>query len=195
MGPKAPIQAILRTSKHDRWRAKDGPPTKCHSRVHLSEYSMSATEYVRSAATGKTSVPAYSLLIAHKVPAKSVSDKMGATTVLLDTEASVTLMPAWQAEALKVQVTPRTHIVIRGADGHRLAVNGTGEIWVRDPCATFGKKVKVVVTRDGSWTLVSPRDHKRLWLLQKNFPTFLGTGRLRRPDARASQRCGATSYS
>ena len=107
---------------------------------------MSATEYVRSAATGKTSVPNYSLLNAHKVPAKSVSDRMGATTVLLDTGASVSLMPAWQAEALKVQVTPRTDIVIRGADGRKLAVNGTGEIWVQDPCATFWKKVKVDVT-------------------------------------------------
>ena len=94
---------------------------------------MSATEYVRSAADGKTSVPAYSLLMAHKVPTKSVSDSMRATTVLLDTGASVSLMPAWQAEALKVQVTPRTDIVIRGADGCRLAVNSTSEIWVRDP--------------------------------------------------------------
>ena len=115
-------------------------PKKFHSRVHLSEYTMSATEYVRSAADGKTSIPAYSLLIAHKVPAKSVSDKMGATTVLLDTGASVSLMPAWQAEALKVQVTPRTDIVICGADGHKLAVNGTGEVWVRDLCATYWKK-------------------------------------------------------
>ena len=131
--PKAPVQALLRTSKHGRRRAREGPPTKCHGHVHLSEYTMSATEYVRSAATGKTSIPAYSLLIAHKVPAKSVSDTMGATTVLLDTGASVSLMPAWQAEALKVQVTPRTDIVIRGADGRKLAVNGRGEVWVQDP--------------------------------------------------------------
>ena len=137
--PKAPVQARLRQSRQGRQRAKEGPSTKCHGRVHLSEYSVSATEYARSAASGNTSVPAYSLLIAHKVPAKSVSDTMGATTVLLDTGASVSLMPAWQAEALKVQVTPRSDIVIRGADGHKLAVNGTGEIWVRDPCATYWK--------------------------------------------------------
>ena len=111
---------------------------------------MSATEYARSAADGKTSVPAYSLLMAHKVPTKSVSNNMAPTTVLLDTGASVSLMLAWQAEALKVQVIPRTNIVICRADGRRLAVNGTGEIWVRDLCATFWKKVKVVVTRDGS---------------------------------------------
>ena len=85
--------------------------------------------------------------------------------------------------------------MIRGADGRKLAVNGTGEVWVRDPCATYWKKVKVVVTRDGSWTLISLKDQKRLLLLQKNYPTFLGTGRHRRPDARNTQRCGATSDS
>ena len=53
----------------------------------------------------------------------------------------------------------------------------------------------MVVTRDGSWTLISPKDQKRLLLLQKNYPTFLGTGRHRRPDARNTWRCGATSDS
>ena len=87
---------------------------------------------------------------------------MGATTVLPDTGASVSLMPVWQAEALKVQVTPRSDIVIRGADGRKLAVNGTGKVWVQDPCATYWKKVKVVVTQDGSWTLILPLDKKHL---------------------------------
>ena len=92
--PKAPIQARLRQLRQGRQRAKEGPSTKCHGRVHLLENSVCNTKYVRSAATGKTSVPAYSLLIAHKVPAKSISDRMEATTVLLDTGASVSLMPA-----------------------------------------------------------------------------------------------------
>ena len=51
---RTPVQARLRQSRQGRQRAKEGPSTKCHGRVHLSEYSMSATEYVRSAATGKT---------------------------------------------------------------------------------------------------------------------------------------------
>ena len=138
--PKAPIQARLRQSRRGRQRAKEGPSTKCQGRVHLSEYSMSATEYVKSAASGKTTVPAYSLMIGQKVPAKSISNKIAATMVLLDTGASVSLMPAWQAKALKVEVTPRLDIIIRGADGRRLAVDGTGEIWVRDPMATYWKK-------------------------------------------------------
>ena len=156
---------------------------------------MTSTDYERSAADGKTSIPTYSLLMAPKVPTKSKSEALSPTTVLLDTGASVSLMPAWQAAALNLQVTPRSDIIIRGADGRRLVVYGTAEVWVRDPCATFWKKVKIVVTAHGSWTLVSPRDQKRLWLLQKNYPTFLGTGRFRRPDARTSQRGGATSDS
>ena len=52
---------------------------------------------------------------------------MAATTVLLDTGNSVSLMPAWQARALKVEVTPRSDIIIRGTDGRRLAVDGTRE--------------------------------------------------------------------
>ena len=64
---KTPIQARLRQSRQGRKRAKEGPSTKCHERVHRSKYSMSATEYVRSAASGRTTVPAYSLMISHKV--------------------------------------------------------------------------------------------------------------------------------
>ena len=63
-------------------------------------------------------------------------------------------MPLWQAKALDVEVRPRSYIVIRGADGQPLVVEGIGEVWARDPLATYWKKVKVVVTRDGSWTLI-----------------------------------------
>ena len=45
---KTPIQARLRQSRQGRNREKEGPSTKCHGRVHLSEYSMSASEYSRS---------------------------------------------------------------------------------------------------------------------------------------------------
>merc|ERR1712240_529316 len=137
---KAPVQPVLRSSKYGQRRARDNPTGVCHGRVHLTEYSMSSTEYARSAADGKTSIPTYNLLMASKVPTKSKSEALSPTTVLLDTGALVSLMPAWQAAALNLQVTPRSDIVIRGADGHRLVVNGTSEIWVRDPAATFWKK-------------------------------------------------------
>lgn len=42
---KIPIQARLRQSLQERNRAKVGPSTKVHGRVHKSEYSMSASEY------------------------------------------------------------------------------------------------------------------------------------------------------
>ena len=141
-----------------------------------------------SASSGKGAVPAYSLLVCAKVPARSVSQKLTPTTVLLDTGASVLLMPLWQVKALNIDVKPKTDLIIRGADGQPLVVEGTGEVWVRDPMATYWKKVKIVITRDGSWTLISPRDQKRLLLLQPDYPWFLGTGRYRRSNARNTQK-------
>merc|ERR1711867_191461 len=138
--PKTQVPPVLRSSKYGRRRARDNPTGVCHGRVHLTEYSMSSSEFARSAADGKTSTPTYNLLMATKVPTKSKSEALSPTTVLLDTGASVSLMPAWQAAALKLQVTPRSDIIIRGADGRCLIVNGTSEIWVRDPCATFWRE-------------------------------------------------------
>ena len=101
---------------------------------------------------------AYSLMVCSEVPSKSHTHKLQPTTVLLDTSASVSLMPSWQAKALEVEVKPRTDIIIRGADGQPLLVEGVGEVWARNPLATYWKKVKIVVTRDGSWTLISLAD-------------------------------------
>ena len=137
-----------------------------------------------AAASEDSSVPAYNLLMFKKVPPKSVSHEMPPTKVLLDTGASVSLMPAWQAASLGLEVKPRRDICIRGADGQPLAVQGTGEVWVRDPLATFWKKVKIVVTVEGSWTLISPRDQKRLLLLQRDYPQFLREGRYRRKPSK-----------
>ena len=75
-----------------------------------------------------------------------MSQKLTPTTVLLDTGASVLLMPLWQAKALNIEVKPKTDIIICGADGQPLVVEGTGEVWVRDPMATYWKKVKIVIT-------------------------------------------------
>ena len=103
-----------------------------------------------SASSGKGSIPSYDILVCKKVPASSVSQKMPPTKVLLDTGASVSLMPLWQANSLGIDVKPRRDIVIRGADGQPLAVQGTGEVLVCNPLATFWKKVKLVVTVEGS---------------------------------------------
>merc|ERR1712101_1448 len=187
--PKDKFPAIWRQSRQGRQRAKDPPPTaRTHGRILLHHYSMAA-------ASEDDSVPAYNLLMAKKVPSKSVSNEMPPTKVLLDTGASMSLMPLWQANILGIDVKPRRDIVIRGADGQPLAVQGTGEIWVRDPLATFWKKVKLVITMEGSWTLISPRDQKRLLLLQRDYPRFLGEGRYRRKPSRTQSNINAGSDS
>merc|ERR1712101_61370 len=123
--PKDKIPAVWRQSCQGRQRAKDPPPTaRTHGRILLHHYSMAA-------ASEDDSVPAYNLLMAKKVPSKSVSNEMPPTKVLLDTGASVSLMPAWRAAKLGLEVKPRRDICIRGADGQPLAIQGTGEIWVR----------------------------------------------------------------
>ena len=85
--------------------------------------------------------------------------------------------------------------MIRGADRQPLVVVGVGEVWARDPLATYWKKVKIVVTRDGSWTLISPSDQKRLLLLEPSYPQFLGTGKYRRSGTRGSPKKGSNTDS
>lgn len=140
-----------------------------------------------TASSEDSSFPAYNLLVAKKVPPRSVSQEMPPTRVLLDTGASVSLMSLWQATSLGMDVKPRRDIIIRGAAGQPLAIQGTGEVWVRDPLATFWKKVKLVVTVEGSWTLISPKDQKRLLPLQRDYPRFLEEGRYRRSNKKTPQ--------
>ena len=98
------------------------PIGKVHRHVHLTEYNS------LSASSKRDSVPEYSLMISHKVPAKSHTHKLLPTTVLLNTVVSVSLMPLWQAQALSVEIKPRTDIVIRGAEGKPLVLEGVGEV-------------------------------------------------------------------
>ena len=86
-------------------------------------------------------------------------------------------MPLWQARALSIDIKPRKDIVLRGADSKPLVVEGVGEVYARDTQAHYWKKIKLVITHDGSWTLISPRDQKRLLLLEKSYPRFLETWR------------------
>ena len=96
---KAPILSRLRQSIFGRARAKVGAPLeKVHGRICLTEYNS------MSASSKRDSVLAYSLLISRNVPAKSQTHKLLPTSVLLDTEASISLMPLWQARALSVDM-------------------------------------------------------------------------------------------
>ena len=86
--PKDSFPAIWRQSRQGRQRTKDPPTAKTHGRILLHHYSMAAESV-------DNSVPAYNLLMSKKVPSKSVSNEMPPTKVLLDTGASISLMPAW----------------------------------------------------------------------------------------------------
>ena len=89
-------------------------------------------------------------------------------------------MPLWQAAKLKLEVKPQTDIVVQGTNGRPLAIEGVTELFARDPQASFWKKLNFIVTRSGNWTLILLRDQKRLLLLSKTYPRFLGEGRQQR---------------
>ena len=63
------------------------------------------------------------------------------------------------------------------------------------------EKIELVITREGSWMLISPRDQKRLLLLEKSYPKFLGTERFRKgppvksPRKRTGHNTGLSTYS
>ena len=59
-------------------------------------------------------------------------------------------------------------------DGKPLAIEVVGKVFVCDQMATFWKKVKLIITKHGSWTLISPRDQKCISLLERTYWTFLG---------------------
>ena len=148
--------------------------TKTMARVSLAEYTS------LKASLDPDSTPAYDLLMNPKPPAHSITRGLETTRVLLDTGASISLMPSWQAAKLKLEVKPQTDIVVRGANGRPLTIEGVTELFAQDPEAMFWKKIKLIMTRLGNWTLISPRDQKRLLLLSKTYPRFLGEGRQQR---------------
>ena len=82
---------------------------------------------------------AYDLLMNPKPPARSVTRGLETTRVLLDTGASISSMPSWQAAKLKLEVKPRTDIAVRGADRHPLAVEGITELFAGIPKSRFGR--------------------------------------------------------
>ena len=92
-------------------------------------------------------------------------------------------MPLWQAKELKLEVKKCTYIIVRGAEGRPLAIEGVAGLSAHNPEAVFWKRLKIIVTKTGNWTLISPKDQKRLLLLANNYLHFLGEGRLRQIHA------------
>ena len=72
--------------------------TKIHGRIHLTQY----TSY--NADSKDDVIPTYKLLAIQSKPTKSSSKALAPTDVLLDTGASVSLMPLKQANELGVEI-------------------------------------------------------------------------------------------
>ena len=120
--------------------------------IRLSEY------LTYKASTVET--PTYSLLISSKTPSPNTAKQVTPTTVLLDTGASILLLPLWKAQELGVEIKEKHDFRVRGADGKLLAIVGVGHIFARDSDATFWKRITVVVTKEGNHVLNPPQRQK-----------------------------------
>ena len=89
------------------------------------------------ASVNPDSTLAYDLLLNPKPLAHSNKKDLEPTTVLLDTGASISLMPLWQAQKLKLEVKKRTDIIVCGADGHPLAIEGVTGLYARNSEAKY----------------------------------------------------------
>ena len=139
------------------------------------------SEYITyKASTVET--PTYQLRISSKTPTPSTARQATPTTVLLDTGASISLLPLWKAKELGVEIKEKHNVRVRGADGKLLQIVGVGYIYARDNDATFWKRITVVVTREGNHILISLKDQKRLMLLEQQYPKFLERGKFSRSD-------------
>merc|ERR1711867_147039 len=138
---RKPYRQVLRTNKGGRRRLKKGGhEERITGSIRLSEYVTCKASTIET--------PSYSLLITSKTPSPNLEKKVTKTTVLLDTGASISLLPLWKAQELGVDIKEKRDVRVLGADGKLLAVVGIGHIFVRDPDATFWKLLTVVVTKD-----------------------------------------------
>merc|ERR1712120_11231 len=110
---------VLRSTKAGRRRLlKGGDVGRITGSIRLSEYVSCRASTIET--------PSYSLLITSKTPSPNSDQKGTKTTVLLDTGASISLLPLWKANELGVSIKEKTDVRVRGADGKLLAVVGVG---------------------------------------------------------------------
>ena len=91
------------------------------------------TEYLSYKASSNTDTPSYSLLITAKTLTSATVKKLAPTNVLLDTGASISLLPLWQAKQLGVEVKKKDGIRVRGVDGKLSAIARVGYIGIEKP--------------------------------------------------------------
>ena len=127
-----PFRKVLRQARGGRHRLKRGG-----SEEKITG-SISLTVYLSYKASDSY-IPSYSLLVTVKPPTPTTVKKLAPTNVLLDTGASISLLPLWQAKQLGVEVKRKDGIRVCGADGKLLAITGVGYIYARDQDCTFWK--------------------------------------------------------
>merc|ERR1712120_4651 len=105
---------VLRTTKAGRRRLlKGGDVGRITGSIRLSEYVSCRASTIET--------PSYSLLITSKTPSPNTEKKVTKTTVLLDTGASISLLPLWKAQELGMDIKEKRDVRVRGADGKLLA--------------------------------------------------------------------------
>merc|ERR1712240_933521 len=153
-----PYKKVLRLSRGGRNRLRKGyQDERITGSIRLSEYI--------SWKASSNDSPTNQLKVLSETPTPTNSKTALATTVLLDTGASISLLPLWKAKELGVDIKEKSNIRVRGADGRLLQIMGTGFLWMRDQDSTFWKRVTVIITKEGNHFLVSLKDQKRLMLL------------------------------
>ena len=71
-------------------------------------------------------------------------------------------------------------VTVRGADSNIIKLAGVGFAYMRDTECSHWKRVHLIITVQGSHTLISCSDLKNLHLLNGNFPEFIREGKARR---------------
>ena len=129
--------------------------------------------------TVSSKIPLHQLLITSKDPGRErVEARLH--TVLCDTMASASLMPQSTADKLGILYTVDDNVTVRGADSNKIMITGVGYTFLHDPACSHYKKLRIIVTVQGSYTLISCNDLKNLHLLHPQFPEFIGQGAARR---------------
>ena len=130
-----PFRKVLRQSRGGRNKLrKGGSDDKITGSIRLTEYM--------SYKASDTDTPSYSLLVLAKSPTPTTAKKLAPTKVLLDTGASISLLPLWKACQLGVEVKRKEGIRVWGqtVDCWTLAGWGTSMLVTRTACYRRGSQ-------------------------------------------------------
>ena len=78
-------------------------------------------------------------------------------------------MPLSTARDLGVQITPKSEIVVREADGKPLRIEGATALYVREQKCAHLRRLKFMVTSRSTYTLIYNSDQKNLLLLDYDY--------------------------